>query len=354
MQFIRLDAVQRGELAQLRAAEALDAMPRAAGRGDAGRRSTSTNWCCAWRRDRIRRPNCSTRMRCVRSRLATEPSLAWTLAPIRARPARGARCRLSLRRRWRRHADRCRGALSAGCRARAASPAQRSRPRRPQRRRHRARAAGAGARTPCPMRDDLAGLRRALRPVLLHLLGGRALKSWDLLGDLARLATEARRRADRVASRLRSRRPPIGAQGVRRRRRGSGPARTPIADRLPARAPLRPAVPRRRIRNSPATCAARARPQARRRAPAHPRRHGAGLASSSRNSRRNATTCDCSPFSADSAAASSQCGSFAHRRGSPSVTARSKPSARQIAVCNAIIGNGFTSTSANPAASNAS
>jgi DNA repair protein RecO (recombination protein O) len=39
-----------------------------------------------------------------------------------------------------------------------------------------------------PETEDLAGLRRALRPVLLQLLGGRALKSWDLIGDLARLA----------------------------------------------------------------------------------------------------------------------------------------------------------------------
>src|SRR5690606_6360370 len=32
-----------------------------------------------------------------------------------------------------------------------------------------------------PDADDLAGLRRALRPVLAHHLGGRPLKSWDLM-----------------------------------------------------------------------------------------------------------------------------------------------------------------------------
>ena len=37
---------------------------------------------------------------------------------------------------------------------------------------------------------DLAGLRRAMRPVLLHHLGGRPLRSWDLLGALGRLATD--------------------------------------------------------------------------------------------------------------------------------------------------------------------
>lgn len=35
--------------------------------------------------------------------------------------------------------------------------------------------------------EDLASLRRALRPVLLHHLGGRGLKSWEMLGDLGRL-----------------------------------------------------------------------------------------------------------------------------------------------------------------------
>jgi DNA repair protein RecO (recombination protein O) len=39
-----------------------------------------------------------------------------------------------------------------------------------------------------PDGDDLAGLRRALRPVLAHHLGGRGLKSWELLGELGRLA----------------------------------------------------------------------------------------------------------------------------------------------------------------------
>jgi DNA repair protein RecO (recombination protein O) len=38
--------------------------------------------------------------------------------------------------------------------------------------------------------EDLAGLRRALRPVLLHHLGGRPLRSWDLLGALGRVGSD--------------------------------------------------------------------------------------------------------------------------------------------------------------------
>ena len=39
-----------------------------------------------------------------------------------------------------------------------------------------------------PEADDLGGLRRALRPVLMALLGGRGLKSWEVLGELGRIS----------------------------------------------------------------------------------------------------------------------------------------------------------------------
>ena len=39
-----------------------------------------------------------------------------------------------------------------------------------------------------PSMADLASLRRAMRGVLAHHLGGRGLKSWEMLGDLARVA----------------------------------------------------------------------------------------------------------------------------------------------------------------------
>jgi len=186
LQFIRLDAVQRGELAQLRAAEALDAMPALP--GEAMLAAFYVNELVlrlAPRQDPA--PELFDAYALVRSRLASEPSLAWTLrrferdllealgvgfpldadgdgAPID--PA--ARYRLDAEHGPRRllsdrgHGDRSDAATG--------------------------RALLALAHDEAPEGDDLAGLRRALRPVLLHLLGGRALKSWDLLGDLARLA----------------------------------------------------------------------------------------------------------------------------------------------------------------------
>ena len=39
-----------------------------------------------------------------------------------------------------------------------------------------------------PPADDIASLRLPLRAVLLHHLGGRGLKSWEMLGELGRLA----------------------------------------------------------------------------------------------------------------------------------------------------------------------
>ena len=39
-----------------------------------------------------------------------------------------------------------------------------------------------------PGEEDLAGLRRALRTVLVHHLGARGLKSWELMGELGRIA----------------------------------------------------------------------------------------------------------------------------------------------------------------------
>src|SRR5690606_4156534 len=39
-----------------------------------------------------------------------------------------------------------------------------------------------------PGADDLQGLRRAMRAVLAHYLGGRGLKSWELMGELGRIA----------------------------------------------------------------------------------------------------------------------------------------------------------------------
>ena len=38
-----------------------------------------------------------------------------------------------------------------------------------------------------PTVDDVASLRLPMRAVLLHHLGGRGLKSWDMLGELGRV-----------------------------------------------------------------------------------------------------------------------------------------------------------------------
>jgi DNA repair protein RecO (recombination protein O) len=186
MQLIRLDAVQRGELAQLRAAEAMDAAPTLS--GEAALAAFYVNELVlrlAPRQDPT--PDLFDAYADVRERLGREAPLAWTLrrferdllaalgfgfaldidgdgAPIdpaaryRLDPEHGPRRLLSDRG----HDDR--SAAATG------------------------RALLALAEDRMPDADDLAGLRRALRPVLLQLLGGRGLKSWELLGELGRLA----------------------------------------------------------------------------------------------------------------------------------------------------------------------
>lgn len=47
----------------------------------------------------------------------------------------------------------------------------------------------AADREPCI--DDMAGLRRCMRALLLHHLGGRGLKSWELIAALPRVPDEA-------------------------------------------------------------------------------------------------------------------------------------------------------------------
>jgi DNA repair protein RecO (recombination protein O) len=185
LQYIRLDAVQLGELAQLRGAEAIDAAPKLG--GEAALAAFYVNEVVlrlAPRQDPA--PELFDAYTNVRARLGDGSLLAWNLrrferdlldalgvgfafdvdgdgdaidaaARYRLDPEHGPRRLLSDRG----HGDRRDAATG------------------------RALLALAGD-TP-PDADDLAGLRRALRPVLLHLLGGRPLKSWDLLGDLARV-----------------------------------------------------------------------------------------------------------------------------------------------------------------------
>jgi DNA repair protein RecO (recombination protein O) len=185
LQLIRFDAVQGGELAQLRAAEAQDAVPQLT--GEALLSAFYVNELVlrlAPRHDPA--PELFEAYGSVRARLAEGGGLAWTLrcferdlleaigfgfaldvdgdgAPIdpaaryRLDPEHGPRRLLSDRG----HDERSNAATG--------------------------RALLALATGAPPPADDLPGLRRALRGVLAHHLGGRGLKSWEMMGTLARL-----------------------------------------------------------------------------------------------------------------------------------------------------------------------
>ncbi|MCD7100088.1 DNA repair protein RecO [Stenotrophomonas sp. MMGLT7] len=184
LQWIRFSAVQRGELAQLRLAEALDAAPRLAGEAMlAGFYINELLLRLAPRDDPL--PELYEAYARVRGRLAGGGSLAWSLRlferdllealgfgfdlqhdadgePIdpAARylldPQDGARRLLSDR-----GAEQRRGMATGS-------------------------ALLALAQGVVPTQEDMASLRRSMRGVLLHHLGGRGLKSWEMLEDLAR------------------------------------------------------------------------------------------------------------------------------------------------------------------------
>lgn len=189
LQLIRIDAVQRGELAQLRSAEALDAAPRLAGEAMlAGFYVNELVLRLLPREDPQSRLFDAYGL--MRARLDTNESLAWTLrrferdlldtmgsgfdlafdgdgdpidpaARYRLGPEHGPRKLYSDRG----HDDRANAATG--------------------------RALLALASDTCPEPEDLAGLRRALRVVLAHHLGGYRLKSWDLLGELGRASVSS-------------------------------------------------------------------------------------------------------------------------------------------------------------------
>lgn len=196
-QHIRLDAVQKGELAYLNAAEAIDAVPPL--RGDATLAGFYVNELVlrlAPRQDP--QPALYALYSEVRARLADADALAWTLrrferdlldalgsgfdfahdgdgAPIdpaaryRLDPEHGPR--------------RVHGERNAGDRARSAT----------------GRALLALASDARPVAEELAGLRQVLREVLASHLGGRGLKSWELMGELARVAApSASPQGDRI------------------------------------------------------------------------------------------------------------------------------------------------------------
>lgn len=185
LQHIRLDAVQRGELAQLVSAEALDAAPRLA--GEAMLAAFYINELVlrlAPRQDP--HPDMYRMYGETRTRLGGGESLAWTL------------------RRFERDLLEALGSgfdLSVDGDGAAIDPAARylldpeHGPRRllSDRGRDERSAAATGsallalASDQQPDAEDLASLRRVLRSVLSHHLGGRGLKSWEMLGELGRL-----------------------------------------------------------------------------------------------------------------------------------------------------------------------
>lgn len=185
LQSIRFDAVQRGELAQLTSAEAVDAVPML--RGDAAMAAFYLNELCmrlAPREDP--QPDMHAAYAITRERLGSNEPLAWTL------------------RRFERDLLEALGvgfALDLDGDGQLLDPAARylldpeHGPRRALNDRGDGRhavATGRGlfalATDAIPDRDDLASLRLPLRALLLHYLDGRGLKSWDMLGELGRLS----------------------------------------------------------------------------------------------------------------------------------------------------------------------
>ncbi|WP_312317818.1 DNA repair protein RecO [Stenotrophomonas sp.] len=184
LQWIRFTAVQRGELAQLRQAEALDAAPRLSGEPMlAGFYINELLLRLAPRQDPL--PELYDAYGTVRQRLAQSEPLAWTL------------------RRFERDLLEALGFgfdLAYGSDGEPIDPAARYEldpqegPRRLLSERgvdaRRGTATGSAllalAADEMPGNEDLASLRRPMRTVLLHHLGGRGLKSWEMIEALPR------------------------------------------------------------------------------------------------------------------------------------------------------------------------
>ncbi|CAN5652379.1 DNA repair protein RecO [soil metagenome] len=196
LQHIRFDAVQRGELAWLNTAEAIDAAPRLA--SEAGLAAFYANELLlrlAPRQDP--QPRLYVLYGLLRDRLARPGNLAWTLrrferdlldalgvgfdyacdgdgtpidpnARYRLDPEHGPRRLLGDR-----DSDRARSASG--------------------------RALLALATDTPPAAEDLGSLRRVLKGVLAAHLGDRGLKSWELMGELGRIAAAPAQDGDKVS-----------------------------------------------------------------------------------------------------------------------------------------------------------
>ncbi|MBN8716716.1 MAG: DNA repair protein RecO [Stenotrophomonas sp.] len=184
LQAIRFDAVQRGELAQLSAAEAMDAAPLL--HGDAALAAFYVNELCLRLAPRhVPQPELHVAYAQMRERLRAGEGLAWTLRRFERDllEALGVGLAFAL------DAEGGRVDPAARYRLDPEEGPRRLRSERAGERRATAtgRALLALAADALPEAEDLASLRLPLRAVLLHHLGGRGLKSWDMLGELGRL-----------------------------------------------------------------------------------------------------------------------------------------------------------------------
>ena len=185
LQSIRFDGVQRGELAQLTAAEAVDAAPLL--HGDAAMAAFYVNELClrlAPRHDPQEALHAAYAR--VRERLRACESLAWTLR----RFERDALQALGSGFDYAGDGDGAPLDPAARYRLEAEHGARRVRGERVGARGDSAtgRALLALGEDLMPNAEDLASLRLPLRAMILHELGGRGLKSWEMLGELGRLS----------------------------------------------------------------------------------------------------------------------------------------------------------------------
>ena len=185
LQHIRFEAVQRGELAQLSAAEALDAAPQLDGAAVlAGFYVNELLVRLAPRQDP--HPELYLLYGQVRTRLSAGEPLAWTLRRFERDLLEALGVGLAF------EVDGDGAGIDPAARYRL-DPEEGPRRLRSERAGERrdtstGRALLALAADAQPETEDLASLRLPLRAVLLHHLGGRGLKSWEMLGELGRLA----------------------------------------------------------------------------------------------------------------------------------------------------------------------
>jgi len=186
LQYIRFDAVQRGELATLTAAEALDAAPRLLGDAMlAGFYLNELTLRLAPRGDP--QPELFEAYRVTRLRLGEAAPLAWTLRRYE-RDLLGA---MGFGFDWSHEGD---GTLIDAAARYRLDPEYGPRRLLADRGHEDRRSAATGrgllalAADSLPADEDLASLRLPMRGVLAFHLGPRGLKSWEMLGELARVS----------------------------------------------------------------------------------------------------------------------------------------------------------------------